>query len=225
VSHTLHHPLESTTTNLLLTQSLLEWARTQSLRSFIQVSSGEVYGPTPQPATEALPHRPRSPYAASKAIQEDIARAYRSSYGVPTIIVNTQNVFGEFQPSHKFIPTIARSLKTNTPIPIVVDAQGKAGIRRYLHAEALADALRFVIEQPRQEHYHVAGEEDISHLDLVQRVATMLDRVAIVETTPDARPGHEGTYWLDSSRIRSQGWQEPLPWTKSLEITVEALCR
>jgi dTDP-glucose 4,6-dehydratase len=230
--------------NVALVLTLLEYARTlPNLKTFIQISTDEVFGPAPIGVNhpEWSPQVPSNPYSASKSAQEAIAISYWRTFNIPVILTNTMNIIGERQDLEKFVPLIIRSLQKSLPVPVhAVEDQGtwRSGSRFYLHARNQADALRFLISHfvntphsytdglERPERFNVRGEQEISNDEMVMLVARFLgeskpksDLVDFVNVE-GTRPGHDLRYALDGDKLASLGWKPPVPFEESLERTV-----
>jgi dTDP-glucose 4,6-dehydratase len=234
VDRSIADPAPFVRNNVDATLNLLEWARTRTLTHFVQVSTDEVYGPAVEGHRHAEwePHIPSNPYAASKSAQESLAIAWWRTYGVPVVLSNTMNMFGERQHPEKFIPMVIRSVLRTEPVTLHarrVGDQWEPSSRHWLHARNHADALRWILEHPpaqygeadRPDRWHVAGDEyDV--LEIAFRIANTLDRPWRYEFVDyhTSRPGHDHRYALDPSKIHAAGWKPPLGTAESLERTV-----
>lgn len=229
VRHSLDHPVDHVHTNVDLTLGLLEWARHRTqISHVVQVSTNEVYGPTPGGrSSEWDSIVPVTPYSASKAAQEAFAIAWWRSYNVPTVIVNTQHLFGEHQPSRRFIPTVVDRLLEGQPVQLIGDV-GTSAMRRWLHARDFASALRWIIDRGRPapntdvspDRWHVAGET-LNCLHVAELIAEIVAKPLKIEWTGPGRAGYEQRYVLDSWKIHAAGWRPPLGFDVGLERTVE----
>lgn len=235
VSEFIARPVTAVNNNIDLTMSLLEWARTQPLTHFIQVSTNEIYGPSPSGGEprEWAPIAPSTPYSASKVAQEALACAWWRTYDVPVVITNTMHLFGEHQPLRRFIPTAVRLLLTGQPVPIyarkITPIHYAPSVRRWLHAADHADALRWLLDRPvstaaeetRPDRWHIAGPE-VNLRSLVEKIGAILGVPAEVKVMEDstARPGHEYRYALDPAKIHRAGWKPPLGFEDALTRTV-----
>lgn len=231
VDRSIEDPRAFVENNVAVALTMLEYARLVRPKVFIQVSTDEVYGPA-APGIEHeewSPILPSNPYAASKAAQEAIAIAYWRTYGVPVVLTNTMNNFGERQDPEKFIPTILRSLLSGATVPIH-GRPGQIGSRFYLHARNHADAIRFLCariparygEADRPDRFHVRGEREIDNLTLAQTIAEMAGlplRYRLIDFH-SARPGHDARYALAADKLASLGWVPPVPLEASLARTV-----
>lgn len=241
VDRSLIDPRPFVENNIALALTVLEYARSlDDLRCFIQVSTDEVYGPAKpgQYHAEYDEIIPSNPYSASKAGQEALATAYWRSFGLPMIITNTMNIFGERQDPEKFVPKTVRALLNNERMTVharTVEGQIVSGSRFYLHARNQADILRFLIDRfsttphryadglSRPERFNVVGDVEVSNDDLVRTIAKIMgvneDCVDYLDVA-DSRPGHDLRYALDGGKLRDLGWTPPVPFIQSLERTV-----
>ena len=231
VATALADPVPFVQNNVDLTLNLLQWARTQALRHFVQVSTNEVYGPmtaASQRPVETTPLNPSTPYSASKVAQEALAMAWRHSYGVPAIVANTMHLFGEHQPDDRFVPTATRALLRGEPVRIYGSADAVPS-RCWLYAGDHADALRWLIShdhgevypcQPGPGRWNIAGPE-FDCVEVVQKIADLVETQARIEFEPNGiRPGHEQRYGLDTTKIAVAGWQAPIGFDEGLVRTV-----
>lgn len=171
VDRSLVEPVPFVQNNVNLILNVLEYARVVRPRLFLQMSTDEVYGPAPvgYDFQEWDTIVPSNPYSASKAAQEAIAVAYWRAYGVPVIITNAMNLFGEMQDGEKYLAKIIRHIQRDEPVPVHVGPNGEMGSRFYIHARNFADAwlhiirlydgldLRPVINKPDWEGYDKPG--------------------------------------------------------------------
>lgn len=250
VDNSIVDPLPFLEANVLGTHHLLWWARRQKqLRRVFLVSTDEVYGPAAwdHPGNkESDAFRPANPYAAAKAGGEAVGMAYANTYKVPVTIVNTMNLYGERQHHEKFIPLVIRSVMQGKKVTIHADpTRTRSGTRYYIHARNFASALQWLLdadaslrgagpdflrgEEPPLK-VHVAGEKEVSNLDLAYMIAGYIDvdLRALPGKSLDfelvdfhsSRPGHDLRYALDDSAMRSTGWKQPVDFEASLERTV-----
>ena len=184
-------------------------------KRFHHVSTDEVFGsldPDDPAFTESTPYEPRSPYSASKAASDHLARAYFHTYDIPVTITNCSNNYGPFQFPEKLIPLMIMNALQGKPLPIYGD--GKQ-IRDWLYVEDHCEAIRLVIEKGKAgETYNVGGGNQPYNIDLVKEICAILDDLkpgekpyaSLMTHVPD-RPGHDRRYAMDITKIRSQlGW-------------------
>jgi dTDP-glucose 4,6-dehydratase len=180
---------------------------------FHHVSTDEVFGalgPDDPPFTEASPYRPRSPYAASKAASDHLARAWGETYGLPVIVSNTCNNYGPWQFPEKLIPLVITNALEGTKLPVY--GRGEQ-VRDWLHVEDHARALRLVLERGKPgETYAIGAGEERKNLEVVRAICAELDALApdpggpyerLMSFVPD-RPGHDFRYALDAAKARRE---------------------
>lgn len=226
-------PFIQNNVNLMLT--MLEFAREVKPLKFLQVSTDEVYGVAP----EGINHKewssivPSNPYSASKAAQEAICVSYWRTYGVPLIITNTMNNFGEMQDTEKFIPLLIKKIANDEDVTVHGSAE-RVGSRFYLHARNHADAILFLLnnidpvlyEEGHDlvpDRFNVVGESEVSNLEMAQLVAHIMgkDLKYHFEDVHAQRPGHDRRYALDGSKLKALGWEAPFSLNESLQKTID----
>jgi dTDP-glucose 4,6-dehydratase len=199
---------------------------------FLHVSTDEVYGslsPTDPAFSETTPYAPNSPYSASKAGSDHLARSYFHTYGLPTLITNCSNNYGPYHFPEKLIPLLCINILTGQPLPIYGDGQN---IRDWLYVEDHCSALDRVIHQAQPgETYNVGGNNEVSNLDLVYLLCDLMDEIAPNLPTRPARqlitfvkdrPGHDQRYAIDARKIKADlGWTPAVTLPEGLRRTVE----
>jgi len=237
VDRSIDRPADFIETNILGTYTLLEATRayladhpTEDFR-FVHVSTDEVFGALGAEGlfTEDSPYRPTSPYSASKAASDHLARAWHHTYAVPTIITNCSNNYGPFQFPEKLIPVIVLNALSGRPIPIY---GAGTNVRDWLFVDDHAAALGLVLRCGRAgESYAIGGKNERTNLELVQEICTLLDEllpdspyvphVSLVSFVTD-RPGHDRRYAIDAGKIeRELGWVPSHTLASGLRRTVE----
>ena len=212
-------------TNVVGTFTLLESFRQHWLSNhqpdnyrFLHVSTDEVYGSLglDDPAfTETTPYAPNSPYSASKAGSDHLARAYFHTYGMPTIITNCSNNYGSYHFPEKLIPLMCINILLGKPLPVYGDGQN---VRDWLYVRDHCQALDTVIHKGKVgETYNIGGNNEVKNIDLVRMLCELMDELApdlpvkpaqnLITFVKD-RPGHDRRYAIDASKIRTElGWQ------------------
>lgn len=196
---------------------------------FLQVSTDEVYGSIESGAfSETSPYAPNSPYAASKASADHLARAWNVTYGLPSIVTNCSNNYGPYQFPEKLIPLMILKALEGAPLPVYGDGQQ---VRDWLHVKDHCRALETVLTHGDVgETYLIGGEMPQRNLDLVNGICRILDRLrprpdkksyaTLIEHVAD-RPGHDARYAVDSSKIRQElGWRNEIDFDAGLEQTI-----
>ncbi|MEQ3552801.1 dTDP-glucose 4,6-dehydratase [Pseudonocardia nematodicida] len=207
--------------NVLGTQTLLEGVvRAGRPIRVVHVSTDEVYGSIEQGSwTESEPLLPNSPYAASKAGSDLVARALWRTHGVDVSITRCCNNYGPRQHPEKLIPRFVTSLLRGGTVPVY--GQGR-NVREWLHVDDHCRAVHRVLTGGRAGAvYHVGGGTALSNLDLTRRLLALCgaDGSRIRHVTD--RPGHDGRYALDDTRIRTElGWVPRTRFDEGLAATV-----
>jgi dTDP-glucose 4,6-dehydratase len=233
VDRSIADPVPFTLNNVGVALSTLELCRQLEPKALVWVSTDEVYGPTlanepPFPEWSAI--IPSNPYAASKAAQEAIGIAYWRTYGVPLILVNAMNMFGERQDAEKFIPKVIRAVLNGETVTIH-GTPDDIGTRHYLHSRNLADGIAFLLQNDmargfpavrRPARFNIASPDRVDNLTLARMIAESagVPLQYELENFHATRPGHDPHYGLDSRKIANLGWKAPVPFAESLDRTV-----
>jgi dTDP-glucose 4,6-dehydratase len=214
-------------TNVHGTFSLLESVRRYWLEErpfsiqdarFHHISTDEVFGslePGEPAFSEVTPYAPNSPYAASKAASDHLARAYQHTYGLPLTITNCSNNYGPYQFPEKLIPLMIMNSFDGQPLPIYGDG---GQIRDWLYVEDHCEAILAVLRIGMPgETYNVGGDNQPTNLTIVQTLCEILDELlpqsehlphaSLIKYVSD-RPGHDRRYAMDTTKIKRElGWQ------------------
>ena len=224
-------------TNLVGTFSLLQAAlgywrslaeSAQNNFRFLHISTDEVFGslgPTGS-FTETTPYQPSSPYSASKAGSDHLARAWQHTYGLPVIVTNCSNNYGPYQFPEKLIPLITLKGIAGETMPVY----GKGdNIRDWLYVDDHVSALACVLEKGSPgETYNIGGQCELSNLDVVKTVCKILDtqipgkapHEELIRFVTD-RPGHDFRYAMNTGKISSElGWQPAETFASGIAKTV-----
>ena len=227
-------------TNVMGTFTLLEQARTywseldESERAgfrFLHVSTDEVYGtlgPNDPAFSETTAYAPNSPYAASKAGSDHLARAYFHTYGLPVLTTNCSNNYGPFQFPEKLIPLMILNALEGKPLPVYGDGKN---VRDWLFVEDHCAAVRTVLRNGIPgETYNVGGNSERANIDVVGMICDLVDemrpqagaaaRRRLITYVQD-RPGHDRRYAIDASKItRELNWKPAEQFESGLRKTV-----
>jgi dTDP-glucose 4,6-dehydratase len=226
VDRSINEPLEFVRTNVLGTATLLHAAHGfwsgldeagKAAFRFIHVSTDEVFGSLGETCffTEKTPYDPHSPYSASKAGSDHMARAWADTYGLPVIVTNCSNNYGPYQFPDKLIPLVILKALRGEAIPVYGNGEN---IRDWLHVEDHCEALIRVSEKGVPgESYNIGGENELRNIDLVRILCAHLDSLRPradglgyaeqIEFVTD-RPGHDMRYAIDAGKIdRELGWR------------------
>ena len=225
VDRSIDGPMAFIQTNVVGTAVMLQAAREywQNLPQeerdnfrFVHVSTDEVYGSLGAEGffTENSAYDPHSPYSASKAASDHLARAWYHTYGLPVMVTNCSNNYGPYQFPEKLIPVVILKAIRGEPIPVYGRGEN---VRDWLYVLDHAEALLTVLERGRPgETYNIGGNNEMRNLDLVQLLCRILDELrpagggrsyAEQITFVTDRPGHDLRYAIDASKIRRDlGW-------------------
>jgi dTDP-glucose 4,6-dehydratase len=198
---------------------------------FLHVSTDEVYGslgPSDPAFSETTPYAPNSPYSASKAGSDHLARAYYHTYGLPTLITNCSNNYGPYHFPEKLIPLMCVNMLLGKPLPVYGDGQN---IRDWLYVEDHCSALDAVLHRATPgETYNIGGQAEVKNIDLVNLLCELMNELApdlpirptqeLITYVRD-RPGHDRRYAMDISKIQADlGWQPSVTLVEGLTKTV-----
>jgi len=234
VDNSIRGPEQFVLTNVLGTFNLLEearqlWGDDRSKR-FLHVSTDEVYGSLDDEGafSETTPYAPNSPYSASKAGSDHLARAWHHTYGMNVVITNCSNNYGPRQHREKLIPTVIATALRHEPIPVY--GMG-ANVRDWLFVTDHCEAIDTVFERGRVgESYVIGGRNEWRNIDLVNTICRLLDEevgegpdggYASLITFVTDRPGHDARYAIDPAKCeRELGWRPATSFEKGLRETV-----
>lgn len=198
---------------------------------FLHVSTDEVFGslePHDPAFHEATPYAPRSPYAASKAASDHLARAWQHTYGLPVLVSNCSNNYGPYHFPEKLIPLTLINILLGRPIPVYGDG---SNVRDWLFVEDHCRALDRILEAGIPgSTYCIGGCNEVANLDLVHQLCDLMDELApdlpvrpsrdLIRFVTD-RPGHDRRYAIDASLLqRELGWQPQVTVAEGLRRTV-----
>ena len=198
---------------------LLEEARRQGVRRFIQISTDEVYGSIAEGSFhEESPLHPRNPYAASKAGGDRLAYSYFASYRLPVVITRASNNYGPYQYPEKLIPLFVTNAIDGQPLPLYGDGRN---VRDWLYVKDHAAAIDFLLDAGEPgETYNIAGGNEAENIDITRRVLELLGRPESLIRFVDDRPGHDRRYSLDAGKLARLGFRSSTPFEEGLEETV-----
>ena len=210
-------------TNVIGTFTLLETARgywselddkAKDAFRFLHVSTDEVYGSLGDEGlfTEDTPYDPSSPYSASKASSDHLAKAWQRTYGLPVVVSNCSNNYGPYHFPEKLIPLTILNALAGERLPVYGKGEN---VRDWLYVEDHARALDLIAERGRAgETYNVGGRNERRNIDVVRQICSVLDELApanrpreeLIEFVTD-RPGHDARYAIDATRLETElGW-------------------
>ncbi|MEV4839650.1 dTDP-glucose 4,6-dehydratase [Nonomuraea sp. NPDC049486] len=206
-------------TNVLGTQTLLQACLDAGVPRVVQVSTDEVYGTIDEGSwTEDAPLRPRSPYAASKAGGDLIARSYAITYGLNVSITRCGNNYGPRQYPEKVIPLFVTNLMRGRKVPLYGDG---GNVRDWIHVEDHCAGIRLVAEVGEPgEVYHIAGTAELTNRELTGRLLEACGKGWDMVEHVEDRKGHDRRYSLDDGKLRGLGYRPRIPFEQGLKETV-----
>ena len=222
-------------TNVIGTFTLLEAARSylKTRKSaidfrFIHVSTDEVYGSLGADGlfTETTPYDPSSPYSATKAASDHLAKAWHRTYGMPVIVSNCSNNYGPYHFPEKLIPLVILNALDRKTLPVYGDG---SNVRDWLYVEDHARALGVILSKGVPgETYNIGGRNERKNLDVVEQICTWMDELRpansshhdLISFVTD-RPGHDQRYAIDASKLENElGWRAQETFETGIEKTV-----
>jgi dTDP-glucose 4,6-dehydratase len=219
VDRSIESPGEFIQTDVFGTYVLLEAARDAGLR-YLQISTDEVYGSVEEgSADEAAPLDPSSPYSASKAGGDLVVSAFHHTYGVEATIVRASNNYGPRQHPEKLIPLCILNALAGDPLPLYGDG---GQVRNWLFVEDCCAGIDLVLDRGEAgEVYNIGGPDELTNLEVMQRITELCGRDAsLIEQVSD-RLGHDRRYSLDATKLKGLGWSPAVDFAEGLERTVE----
>jgi dTDP-glucose 4,6-dehydratase len=212
-------------TNVVGTQVLLDVARAMSVQKFIQISTDEVYGTLPEDRpdikfTEETPLRPNSPYSATKAAADCLARSYYHTFQLPVMITRCSNNYGPYHFPEKIIPLFVTNLIEDKRLPLYGDG---LQVRDWLYVEDHCDAIWMVLNKGKiGEVYNVGGNNEITNRAVTEMILREMGRswANSVQYVRD-RPGHDRRYAIDASKIKRElGWFPKHSFEQGMKATI-----
>lgn len=224
-------------TNMVGTFTLLEAARSywgglkntaKATFRFLHVSTDEVYGSLGEKGlfSETTPYDPSSPYSASKAASDHLAKAWERTYGLPVVVSNCSNNYGPYHFPEKLIPLTILNALAGRALPVYGNGEN---VRDWLYVDDHARALDLIAETGRPgETYNVGGRNERRNIDVVRRICAVLDQLVPADTPHENliefvtdRPGHDVRYAIDATKLESElGWRAQETFDTGIEKTV-----
>lgn len=225
-------------TNVVGTFTLLEAARgywngldsdAKAAFRFLHVSTDEVYGSLGDEGLfeETTPYDPSSPYSASKAASDHLAKAWHRTYGLPVVVSNCSNNYGPYHFPEKLIPLTILNALSGRELPVYGAGEN---VRDWLYVEDHARALDLIAERGRPgETYNVGGRNERRNIDVVRRICDALDAAqpsgaphdGLIRFVTD-RPGHDARYAIDATKLESElGWRAQETFETGIAKTVQ----
>jgi dTDP-glucose 4,6-dehydratase len=207
-------------TNIQGTQILFDAAKETGIDKVIHVSTDEIYGDIKRGKFfENTPFNPSSPYSASKAAADLLAKSYLRTFEFPVIIVRPSNNYGPWQYPEKFIPVVIYKALRNEKIPVYGKGQN---VREWLYVSDCAAAILKVLEKGKVgEVYNIGSGNERKNIDVAKQILALLKKPSGLIDYVSDRPGHDLRYCLDYSKIKSKlGWEARISFNDGLAETV-----
>lgn len=232
VDRSISGPSAFISTNIIGTFNLLELMRPFAEKSrphrFMYISTDEVYGSLGESGSfdESSPHRPNSPYSASKAAADHLVRAYHQTYGLDTVTTHCSNNYGPYQFPEKLIPLMIHNALAGESLPVYGDGKH---VRDWLFVGDHCEAIDLIFEQGRSgETYAIGGRNEIENIKLVRLLCRILGQLTDNKsydkqiTFVKDRPGHDRRYAIDATKLeRELGWKPSHTFDNGLHKTVQ----
>ena len=239
VDRSIDGPGEFIQTNLvgtftLLKETLRYWGALPASRAaafrFLHVSTDEVFGSLDATGlfSESTPYDPSSPYSASKAGSDHLARAWHRTYGLPVVVTNCSNNYGPYHFPEKLIPLTIQKALAGESLPVYGRGEN---VRDWLYVEDHVRALRLVLAKGTPGRtYNVGGHNERRNIDVVRQICALLDELRPDPAGPHGRlitfvsdrPGHDQRYAIDATRLRDElGWRPREDFDSGLRKTVQ----
>ena len=236
VDRSIEDPLVFVKTNLMGTATLLQVAKESwsednyDGKLFYHVSTDEVYGSLGDEGffLEDTPYDPRSPYSASKAGSDHLARAWNHTFGLPVIVSNCSNNYGPYQFPEKLLPLFINNIKNVKPLPVY----GKGiNVRDWLYVEDHARAIDDIMHKGTVgETYNIGGHNEYRNIDLIMLLCKLMDEKlgrpagtseGLITYVTD-RAGHDMRYAIDATKLKEDlGWEPSLQFEEGLSRTID----
>ncbi|WP_030824006.1 dTDP-glucose 4,6-dehydratase [Streptomyces hygroscopicus] len=220
VDRSIEDPSAFVRTNVLGTQTLLDGCLASGVARVVHISTDEVYGSIERGAwTEEWPLAPNSPYAASKASADLIARSYWRTHGLDVSITRCSNNYGPYQHPEKLIPLFVTSLLSGDPVPLYGDG---SNVREWVHVQDHCAGIQLVLSGGRAgEIYHIGGGNERSNRQITDALLELCGASGDLVRHVADRKGHDLRYALDDGKIRAElGYAPTVPFDRGLAEVV-----
>jgi len=226
VDNSIKNPFVFTQTNVIGTHTLLEVAKQiwgeGSSNKFVHISTDEVYGTLGEEGyfTETTPINPNSPYSASKASSDLIARAYFETFKMNVTITNCSNNYGPYQHNEKLIPHMIKLAMNNEKLPVYGDGKN---IRDWLYVEDHCEAIDLVFHNGRAgERYNIGGHNEKRNIEIVKLILKHLNKSEDMIQFVEDRKGHDYRYAIDPTKIKNElGWEPKTKFEDGIIKTID----
>jgi len=223
VDRSIDNPTIFSDTNIFGTQTLLNVAKKNKIKKYLQISTDEVYGSLnfgDPPFSEKTPLSPNSPYSASKASADLLVYAYYKTYNLPINITRCSNNYGPYQFPEKLIPLMLNNALNDKNLPVYGEG---INIRDWIYVkDHCAAILKVLLEGKAGEIYNIGGDSEVKNIDLVKKLLNLLNKPESLITFVKDRLGHDLRYAINHDKITKQlNWKPIVKFQDGLKVTVK----
>ncbi len=222
VDNSIKHPEIFVETNVQGTLNLLQASKEFGVEGYLQVSTDEVYGTLGKTGYfyETTPLAPNSPYSASKASADMLVRAYRETYGLPTLNTRCSNNYGPYQYPEKLIPFFISQLLKGEKVPVYGDG---LNVRDWLYVYDHCEAIDVVLHKGKVgEVYNIGGHNEKTNMEITRLILDAMGKDESSIKYVEDRLGHDRRYAISNDKITSElGWKPSLTFEEGIKITID----
>ena len=222
VDNSIKHPEIFVETNVQGTLNLLQASKELGVEIYLQVSTDEVYGTLGKTGYfyETTPLAPNSPYSASKASADMLVRAYRETYGLPTLNTRCSNNYGPYQYPEKLIPFFISQLLKGEKVPVYGDG---LNVRDWLYVYDHCEAIDVVLHKGKVgEVYNIGGHNEKTNMEITRLILDAMGKDESSIKYVEDRLGHDRRYAISNDKITSElGWRPSLTFEEGIKITID----
>ena len=222
VDNSIKHPEIFVETNVQGTLNLLQASKELGVERYLQVSTDEVYGTLGKTGYfyETTPLAPNSPYSASKASADMLVRAYRETYGLPTLNTRCSNNYGPYQYPEKLIPFFISQLLKGEKVPVYGDG---LNVRDWLYVYDHCEAIDVVLHKGKVgEVYNIGGHNEKTNMEITRLILDAMRKDESSIKYVEDRLGHDRRYAISNDKITSElGWRPSLTFEEGIKITID----
>ena len=222
VDNSIKHPEIFVETNVQGTLNLLQASKELGVERYLQVSTDEVYGTLGKTGYfyETTPLAPNSPYSASKASADMLVRAYRETYGLPTLNTRCSNNYGPYQYPEKLIPFFISQLLKGEKVPVYGDG---LNVRDWLYVYDHCEAIDVVLHKGKVgEVYNIGGHNEKTNMEITRLILDAMRKDESSIKYVEDRLGHDRRYAISNDKITSElGWKPSLTFEEGIKITID----
>ena len=222
VDNSIKHPEIFVETNVQGTLNLLQASKEIGVERYLQVSTDEVYGTLGKTGYfyETTPLAPNSPYSASKASADMLVRAYRETYGLPTLNTRCSNNYGPYQYPEKLIPFFISQLLKGEKVPVYGDG---LNVRDWLYVYDHCEAIDIVLHNGKLgEIYNIGGHNEKTNIEITHLILDAMGKDESSIKYVEDRLGHDRRYAISNDKITTElGWQPSITFEEGIKLTID----